>query len=110
MERMSGLELTAWRSLMGLAASDLAGMCGVDVRTVQRWEADRVPMPGYVVELVGRLRVEHDSLVAELAGRGTVVLPRARSAYEGGYPRGWYVAALGRALGDGAHIDASWDA
>ena len=52
---MTGAELQTLREGCGLSREDLAGLCGVQARTVKHWENGRSGVPGDVADLARRI-------------------------------------------------------
>lgn len=93
---LSAAEVAALRTSMGLSQAHLADMLGVNVRTVRSWESGRdKTSPSSSAALWGLLR-RHQALTASFLEAGGVV-GVSREA-EGIPPRGWYLAAAGRAM------------
>lgn len=63
---MTGAELRTVRDSLGLSAREVAEMCGVKERTVQRWEVDDWPVPQDVGSVIRQLDEEMELVVAEM--------------------------------------------
>jgi transcriptional regulator with XRE-family HTH domain len=68
---MRNERLKAALTRSGASVGDLAALCEVDPKTVQRWLAGRVPFPKHRLKLAQRLGVEEDYLWPEAQGRAT---------------------------------------
>ena len=62
---MNGATLRTIREGLGVTAEWLADFCGVQLRSVQRWEAGDRRVPAGVAEAVETLRAQQDSEVAQ---------------------------------------------
>lgn len=102
----SGPEVAALRQLVGLTIDELAAELDVNPRTVRSWEQGRDRMGiGARVDL-GLLVQRHDVQVRRYVARGTVSIEREKGSAP--MPRGWYVAALGRAMAESPAVRAEW--
>ena len=105
-DRMSGAEVAATRSLLGLSQQDLAGILGVRRDTVRDWERDRFGIgPGPATDLAS-LRARHDreTRVARQAAADGITAELAADPM----PRGWYVAVGARVLDTHPDAQLSW--
>lgn len=100
-DRMDGGELQTVREYLGLTIEALAGILGVNPRTVRSWEAGRDPIPE-------RIRVEVEDIelsTAEAVGELAAALHDARDASVRVYRRDEDMWA---ARPDTAHLPARW--
>ncbi|MGV9181798.1 helix-turn-helix domain-containing protein [Arcanobacterium canis] len=105
---MSALEFAATRHNLGLSFDDLATILGVGMRSVQYWESGHSRIPQGVVEELDRLDRENLRLAISMAEDERIIaLSRDKSAYPD-RPRGFYIAALGRALAINPDLMAEW--
>lgn len=87
-DNMTGAELQTLREGLHLTRDDLAGLAGVQARTVKHWENGRSGVPDDVASMVQRLdmlatlaaREVIDTLTASTGKNGAKVLYRYRSA------------------------------
>ncbi|MGJ9505425.1 helix-turn-helix domain-containing protein [Actinotignum schaalii] len=104
---MQGPVFTAYRTLLGLQRTELAEILGVGERSVRAWETGRSPIPEGVAAKIEELVSVQGGLAGKMASHaGRVVMPRSGGR---GFPRGFYMAALGRALEQNPGIDAAWE-
>ena len=94
---MSPAEVSALRHMMGLSMDAFARMLGVNPRTVRSWESGRDMLSESSTAAVWALARRHDELVREYLEAG-VPIGIQRDAGAAGAPRGWYLAAAGRAM------------
>ncbi|SPT75245.1 Uncharacterised protein [Arcanobacterium haemolyticum] len=107
---MTGLEFAAWRNLIGLNFAEIAEIFGVAEKTVRNWESDRAPVPFGIAEEIMSLAKVHEEYAEALAKKERVItVSRDKSDFQGGRGRGWYVAALSRALTINPDLMAEWD-
>lgn len=93
---MSPAEVASLRTLTGLSQDHLAILLGRNRRVVRAWESGEYRIGPESVERLKALLDEHDRLVARMVdSEDTVVIPRRPHDM---YPRGWYLAAAGRAM------------
>lgn len=52
---MNGAELKTWRESVGLSATQLAGLLGVETRSVNRWESETMPIPAGILAEISKL-------------------------------------------------------
>lgn len=100
-DRMDGGELQTVREYLGLTIESLAGILGVNPRTVRSWEAGRDPIPE-------RIRVEVEAVeqsTAEAVGELAAALHDARDVSVRVYRRDEDMWA---ARPDTAHLPARW--
>lgn len=100
-DRMDGGELQTVREYLGLTIESLAGILGVNPRTVRSWEAGRDPIPE-------RIRVEVEAIeqsTAEAVGELAAALHDARDVSVRVYRRDEDMWA---ARPDTAHLPARW--
>lgn len=100
-ERMTGGELQTVREYLGLTGDALAGMLGVNPRTLRSWEQGRDRIPVRVRE-----EVEHiENLTATAVGELVTALEDARDPAVAVYRTD---AELAAARPDAAHLGARW--
>ena len=103
----SPAEVASLRTLMGLSQDRLADLLGRNRRVVRAWESGEYRIGPESVERLKALRDEHDKLVARMINpESTVVIPRRP---HDPYPRGWYLAAAGRAMAAAPYLIVEWD-
>lgn len=95
---MSAAEVAALRTALGLSQDHLARMLGVNVRTVRAWESGRHAMSESAAVAVRELVAVHTALVAEMLDADAVVSITRDAGEDALPPRGWYLAAAGRAM------------
>ena len=105
-DTMSAAEVAALRTLMGLSLDQLAEAIGRNRRVVRYWESGRYAPNAESVEALWALKARHDDLVAEMLDADAVIVPRRHP--DGAMPRGWYLAAAGRAIAE-EHVKVEWD-
>ena len=102
-------DVAAIRMLLGLTLDQMAAALGVNPRTPRAWESGRYATSQSSSDAIWALKARHDQLVDEMIDAdGVVWLPRD-AAGRGGLPRGWWVAAAGRALDAEPGLDVDWD-
>ena len=106
---METLGFHAIRLATHLSTSELGRLLEVNERTVRSWEQGRDPIPEGVAEFMLDLAARHDALARGYADTGTAVLKWDKRDYSK-YPRAFYAAAVGRALGLNPHLKVKWDA
>lgn len=108
--RMTGLELAAWRHLLGLSRPELAGMLGVRDDTLKAWEADRDPIPYRIPDEIRRLDEAHRERVQVILNRNDCAVIDRNPAHgiETPPPKGWMVGAVARALAQNPGVMAEW--
>lgn len=105
-ERMSPAEVAAVRTLMGLSMDSLAAALDRNPRVVRAWETGAYRIGQESIDRLWALKRDHDRLVADmLASDGVVVIPLHP---EGDLPRGWYMAAAGRAIAAEPDLMVEW--
>lgn len=112
-EHMSPAEVAALRTLMGLSMDNLAGALDRNPRVVRAWESGEYRIGQESIDRLWALKARHDGLVAEMLDVDEmVVLSRRRDAPQdsgGVMPRGWYLAAAGRAIAEDPYLMVEWD-
>ena len=104
---MSPAEVASLRTLMGLSQDQLADLLGRNRRVVRAWESGEYRIGPESVARLEVLRAEHDELVARMIGsESIIVIPRRP---HDSYPRGWYLAAAGRAIAEEPDLMVEWD-
>ncbi|MGJ9487133.1 helix-turn-helix domain-containing protein [Actinotignum sp. GS-2025e] len=98
--------ISAYRHTLGLKIDALADLLGVSVRTMRAWESGRDPIPEGAAQDILRLVRDQARLAQRMVDSGMIItLPRRRAEF----PRGYYVAALARALEVEPDLMAEWD-
>ena len=104
----SPAEVAALRHALGLSGDQMAAMLGVNPRTVRSWESGRDGLSATAQAAVWALARRHDDLVSEmLTAEVPVVIRREQSAGDVP-PRGWFLAAAGRALLEDPDVSIDW--
>lgn len=103
----TGPEVAALRQLVGLTIDELADELGVNPRTVRSWEQGRDRMGAGVRVDLARLVRRHDDQVSRCIASGKPI-KIAREKGAASMPRGWYVAALARAMAQSPAVRAEW--
>lgn len=93
---MTPAEFAAYRHLMGHTLDSLARRLDVNPRTTRAWETGRDPISATAEAAILAEVAEHDRLV-DMIDRADVLVRVPRSP-SGEWPRGWYVAAVARAI------------
>ena len=107
--KLTGAEFAARRHLIGLTLDELAAALGVNPRTTRAWESGRDRVPARIGGELSALIAEHTALVDRLLDAGApVVIPWNRAARVAGRPRGWFVAAVARAVAVEPDVEADW--
>lgn len=96
-DTMSPAEVSALRHMMGLSMDAFARLLGVNPRTVRSWESGRDMLSESSTAAVWALARRHDELVREYLEAG-VPIGIERDMGDASPPRGWYLAAAGRAM------------
>lgn len=96
-DTMSPAEVSALRHMMGLSMDAFAHLLGVNPRTVRSWESGRDMLSESSTAAVWALARRHDELVREYLEAG-VPIGIERDMGDASPPRGWYLAAAGRAM------------
>lgn len=65
-DRMTGAELQTIREYLGLTLDSLAGILGVRLDTVRRWESGRDPIPHRIPDEIAQLEAATATAVGEL--------------------------------------------
>ena len=95
---MSPAEVAALRHMLGLSLDAFARVLGVNPRTVRAWEGGRDDMSETSSRAVWALARRHDELVREYANAEAVIVIDRDMPTPANPPRGWYLAAAGRAM------------
>lgn len=104
---LSPAEVAALRHAMGLSLDQMAAMLGVHPRTVRSWESGRDRTSRTSSAAIWALADRHTALVRQMVDAGvSVAIVRDQDADEAP-PRGWYLAAAGRALLAG-EVEVDW--
>lgn len=81
---MNAATLKTWRESVGLSATNLADLLGVETRSVSRWEAETSPIPpgilAKIAELDTRINLALSELESRIRGTRPMVLYRYREA------------------------------
>lgn len=105
---MSGLEFHCFRHLFGLSVDELAERLDVSTRTLRSFESGRDPINTGVEQDMHCLNRQHAELAQLILDSDEVVtIPRSDDDWP--YPRGWYVAAIARAMNAEPNLMAEWD-
>lgn len=105
---LSAAEVAALRIAMGLSQVQFGAMLGVNPRTVRSWESGRDHTSPGSTAAIWSLVARHEALVAQYRDSEDVVgVVRDRSATEIP-PRGWYLAAAGRAMVTDPDLMVDW--
>lgn len=99
---MDAAEITAYRHLVGLTASQLAERLDNHERAIRQREAGTRGIPDGVADEVLAMAFEHGELAQAMADAGTVEIPYAAD------DRGWLVAAAARALALNPALVVRW--
>lgn len=105
---MSGLEFHCFRHLFGLSVDELADRLDVSTRTLRSFESGRDPINTGVEQDMHNLNRQHAELVQLILDSDEVVTV-PRSGEDLPHPRGWYVAAIARAMNAEPNLMAEWD-
>lgn len=100
-DRMDGGELQTVREFLGLTIDSLAGLLGVNPRTVRSWEAGRDPIPE-------RIRIEVEQIEADTAAAVDELVAALRDAADVAVRVYRSDAELHAARPDTAHLPARW--
>ena len=104
---MSPAEVAAVRTLMGLSQDQLAAALGRNKRVVRAWEMGNYVISQESFNRLWALKREHDCLVREMLDADVAVVPRTPA--DDGRPRGWHLAAAGRAIAVDPDLMVEWD-
>ena len=107
-DTLSPAEASALRTLMGLSQDHLAAMLGVHRRTVRSWESGRDRTSPSSSAAVRALVSRHDELVAQCLDATEVIGITRDVDVDTIPPRGWYLAAAGRAMGADPDLMIEW--
>ena len=91
-------EVAALRHMMGLSQDHMARLLGVNVRTVRSWESGRDVLSESSADAVWALARRHDDLVRRYLDAGVEIGIERDMGADASPPRGWYLAAAGRAM------------
>ena len=95
---MAPAEVAALRTAMGLSQDQLADMLSVNVRTVRSWESGRQAVSdGSGAALLGLVE-RQQQLVDQMLSDGSPVAIARDTPPDAAPPRGWHLAAAGRAM------------
>lgn len=108
MSTMSPAEVAAVRHMMGLSLDAFARMLSVHPRTVRSWESGRDLLSQSATEAVRALVRQHDELVEAYLAAGVPIGIARSMETDATPPRGWYLAAAGRALAEEPDTMVAW--
>ena len=95
---MAPAEVAALRTAMGLSQDQLADMLSVNVRTVRSWESGRQAVSdGSGAALLGLVE-RQQQLVDQMLSDGSPIAIARDTPPDATPPRGWHLAAAGRAM------------
>ena len=106
-EHMSPAEVAALRTLMGLSQTQLAEALDRNPRVTRAWETGEYRIGGESIARMWALKGRHDELVAAMLDADTVAAVPAQPR-DGDMPRGWYLAAAGRAIDVAPDLMVEW--
>ena len=105
---MTPAEVAALRTAMGLSQDQLADMLSVNVRTVRSWESGRQAVSdGSGAALLGLVE-RHEQLVDQMLTDGSPVAIARDTPPDATTPRGWHLAAAGRAMLAQPDLTVEW--
>ena len=105
---MSPAEVAALRHMMGLSMDALARLLGVNPRTVRSWESGRDVLSESSAQAVWALTRRHDELARQYLAAGVPIGIARDMGADSSPPRGWYLAAAGRALMAEPGLTVGW--
>lgn len=83
---MTPADLKIRREALGLSGEQLAARCGIQSRSVRRWEAGFTPVPDFVEDVLLEIEVFTDRLVEQhVAGALALIGERSKDAFEFGF-------------------------
>lgn len=97
-DTMSPAEVSALRHMMGLSMDAFARLLGVNPRTVRSWESGRDMLSESSTAAMWALARRHDDLVRRYLDAGVEIGIERDMGADASPPRGWYLAAAGRAM------------
>ena len=97
-DTLTPAEVAALRTTMGLSQDQLGRMLGVNVRSVRSWESGRDRVSESSADALRALVDRHEALVAEMLDADVPVAVTRNRPADAIPPRGWYLAAAGRAM------------
>ena len=106
-EHMSPAEVAALRTLMGLSQTQLAEALDRNPRVTRAWETGEYRIGAESIDRLLDLRRLHDQLVSAMVDADAVVVIPNQPG-EGDMPRGWYLAAAGRAIAMEPDLMVEW--
>lgn len=104
----SPAEVAALRHALGLSGDQMAAMLGVNPRTVRSWESGRDGLSATARAAVWALARRHDALVSDILAAEVPVEVRREQSAGDVPPRGWFLAAAGRALLEDPDVSIDW--
>lgn len=108
MTTLTPAEVTALRTAMGLSQAHLADMLGINVRSVRAWESGKQGMSPSSSQAVRDLLAQHLDLTAAMLDADTPVAIIRDMPADQVPPRGWYLAAAGRAIATDPDLMVDW--
>ena len=104
----SPAEVAALRHALGLSGDQMAAMLGVNPRTVRSWESGRDRLSESARVAVWDLARRHDALVDQMLAADVPIAIRREQSTGDLPPRGWFLAAAGRALLADPEVSIEW--
>ena len=105
---MTPAEVAALRTAMGLSQDQLADMLSVNVRTVRSWESGRQSVSDVSGAALLGLVERHEHLVDCMLADGSPVAIARDTPPDAAPPRGWHLAAAGRAMLAKPDLTVEW--
>lgn len=106
--RVTAAGVSALRHAMGLSLDAFAHELGVHPRTVRSWESGRDGLSDASSAAVWALVRRHDALVDRMLDAGVPVAISRTLPPDASPPRGWYLAAAGRAMIEDPDLEVEW--
>ena len=105
---MAPAEVAALRTAMGLSQDQLADMLSVNVRTVRSWESGRQAVSDGSGAALWGLVERHEQLIDQMLADGSPVAITRDTPPDATTPRGWHLAAAGRAMLAQPDLTVEW--
>ena len=105
---MAPAEVAALRTAMGLSQDQLADMLSVNVRTVRSWESGRQSVSDVSGAALLGLVERHEHLVDCMLADGSPIAITRDTPPDATPPRGWHLAAAGRAMLTQPDLTVEW--
>ena len=105
---MTPAEVAALRTAMGLSQDQLADMLSVNVRTVRSWESGGQSVSDVSGAALLGLVERHEHLVDCMLADGSPVAITRDTPPDATPPRGWHLAAAGRAMLTQPDLTVEW--